>query len=387
MYSERLLSPHPYRTAENISQQPLLDVIDKLDIPARLALAENTGPAAAREALQAAVDETSIAVNRSLWYPISSRTKPDYVPDFSGSVPFESMAEAQVTNCYGYTMVLSECFERVGIPHYIGTASQHVFALVPVIHDDDKPSFYFADALTPEFNHDIQLDLSGGPIEETDQLIGQYGRAAFMLHADRFARQFMSGDFLQVAAKNDWLINGGGSETIQRINDMRDDRWASKLHQVTKLIMSVYPVETGRQMLAYYHQLLAETAADSPSLTQTLQNMHGLHPIIDVRNPHPDIAMLVDRFAKRQDFASAEMTIDGYLASFAVSQDPRVDSLRGDLLRKLARHTPAHLQPNYFLQAVEAYDAAARKSRYPENFAAKAQKATKLLGSLGIAEA
>lgn len=53
----------------------------------------------------------------------------DFAPTSNSSQPLraEIIAETEVANCFGHTIVASECLDRLGIEHFISYANQHTF--------------------------------------------------------------------------------------------------------------------------------------------------------------------------------------------------------------------------------------------------------------------
>ena len=54
-------------------------------------------------------------------------TTGDLTPEFNA----DSLAEREAANCFGYTIVASECLDKIGVEHLVAYANQHAFVLIP----------------------------------------------------------------------------------------------------------------------------------------------------------------------------------------------------------------------------------------------------------------
>lgn len=66
---------------------------------------------------------------------------------FSQPLRAEIIAETKVANCFGHTIVASECLERLGIEHFISYANQHTFV---TLFDRQSDRSFMIDVKTRE---------------------------------------------------------------------------------------------------------------------------------------------------------------------------------------------------------------------------------------------
>lgn len=113
----------------------------------------------------------------------------------------ESLAESEEANCYGYTVVLSECLEKAKIEHFVGFVNGHSFVL---LHDEQNKAYKMIDALTRKYSGDITTALRGPDI--VDQLCGGSRHANVELHTDEMLRQRgLSAKKLELSEINRWI--------------------------------------------------------------------------------------------------------------------------------------------------------------------------------------
>jgi hypothetical protein len=73
----------------------------------------------------------------------------DFAPTSNSSQPLraEIIAKTEVANCFGHTIVTSECLERLGIEHFISYANQHTFI---TLFDRQSDRSFMIDVKTEE---------------------------------------------------------------------------------------------------------------------------------------------------------------------------------------------------------------------------------------------
>lgn len=81
-------------------------------------------------------------------------TTGDLTPEFNA----DSLAEREAANCFGYTIVASECLDKVGVKHLIAYANQHAFVIIP---DRKSDRLFMLDTPTKELCCEITNAIGG----------------------------------------------------------------------------------------------------------------------------------------------------------------------------------------------------------------------------------
>ena len=78
----------------------------------------------------------------------------------------DNIAKYEVANCYGHTIVASECLEKLGIEHFISYANQHTFI---TLFDRSSDRSFIIDVLTKELRCEMTMAVglaSSHPLNE-----------------------------------------------------------------------------------------------------------------------------------------------------------------------------------------------------------------------------
>jgi hypothetical protein len=363
MYSETLVTPHVEKLKPNEAQVSLFEAINLAQIKTDLEHIDLTNPEALTEARVVAADRIAREVNRALWFPVknpSQRTN-DFVKYQISEPPTpDSIRDKQVTDCYGYTLILSELLEYSGIPHRIGYAANHAFTLVEG-HDDSHPALWYVDALFPQLNQNIlhNTTIPANAKESISSQIAQYGRAGYKLYAKPFINN-AGYSFEQFVTDHGWpLIRKGDYQKLLR--DNRDDSFFESFYD-QHLILSIFDYEDGRKALeseAYYNHAIAH--GDFEAAFEYLLAIGDKIPEIDVRSDkHTSITKLVTYYAKQQDQEKTLRAIAEYFSAFDVSNHPSIAILKGDHLRRVGKIGG---NPEYVLAALKLYEQVYKRHR------------------------
>lgn len=196
----------------------------------------------------------------------------DFAPTghFSQPLRAEIIAETEVANCFGHTIVASECLERLGIEHFISYANQHTFI---TLFDRQSDRSFMIDVKTRE----LCCEMTGAVGRENplDQLWrGQLRAENSLFTDDLLLRQLPPSvnreDFLAV---REWL----------RFPDThlehRDSRRGSILQMFT------LPSIPGRLLLLdEYNARIDQLQGKYEAAANTLVDLPGLYLDVDPRN-------------------------------------------------------------------------------------------------------
>ena len=189
---------------------------------------------------------------------------------FSQPLQAEIIAETKVANCFGHTIVASECLERLGIEHFISYANQHTFI---TLFDRQSDRSFMIDVKTRE----LCCEMTGAVGRENplDQLWrGQLRAENSLFTDDLLLRQLPPSvnreDFLAV---REWL----------RFPDThlehRDSRRGSILQMFT------LPSIPGRLLLLdEYNARIDQLHGKYEAAANTLVDLPGLYLDVDPRN-------------------------------------------------------------------------------------------------------
>ena len=334
MYSESILTPHEYKLAPTETTVPLYDAAELERLRIGLDSIRTLPQEVYEEAKIEVASSIASQVNRSLWFPVTNAERDDFVDHhLPFPLPLETIAEKQITNCFGYTLVTSECLEKVGIEHWIGFANGHSFLLLP-----SKDNIYYLDALSPLFNQQLGGALERGNTESIESQLASHQRAAVILDSQKFAMN-VELEVDSAARKYPWLIvdkaRAGGQLTSAN-RQIQSQKYGSQY----KLIMSVFEQERGRDALEKYVALQCSlNTGDVQRSCMILRSLDGNFPELDARQSHEEIKSLATRLCATDPNAALKLVNEYFKNNFTLTQDSRIPEVKGDIMRKIARIT------------------------------------------------
>lgn len=227
-------------------------------------------------------------VRQELTFRSSSATTPYLTP--------EAIAETKTANCYGHTIVASECLEGVGIEHMISYANQHAFI---TLFDRESRNAFMIDVAVKDFYIDIS-DVIGGE-DPLDQI--QEGKL-------RAENTFYSLEFLKkLGAKHSMIEEVREREWLSFVHPDKKSDWNDESR--LKLQLLSYPSIPGREMLTrYYNGLLATSKGDYMTAYDDLQDLQGVYPDIDERNRFKQIHGTVQGLMAAKQYEEAQEIAD-----------------------------------------------------------------------------
>lgn len=361
MYAELLKTPHPEKGCD---QQPLLEAVDPEFIRTKLGQIAVSQPEMIGTANVYAADMISREVSRALWFPMCEEIPPrdDFVKyGIVDPVDTSELYGNQLANCFGYTIVLSECLERAGIHHYVGYGANHAFTILPV-GNAEAPEYWYIDALWPELNQDMTPAIVlPRPNFDAATDISKYGRTSFKVDVSQFAAN-VGRDYLQLLIEKRWpVVRSSDIERLKR--DTKDDNFYERIYS-EYMIVSAFPSDQGRKMLDNYSSFRKLcTLGQYDSAFVHLQSIGSNIPEIDVRSgQHAMLRDLALALALGNNIELAIEAVETYFSGFGMSDHPNVDVLHGDIFRKIAEYTA---MPDFAIKAHKKYVSAASKRVKP----------------------
>jgi hypothetical protein len=182
----------------------------------------------------------------------------------------EALARTERADCYGQTIVFSECLDQAQIEHFICFANGHAF---PLIGERGKQRFTMIDHMAHKFNGDVTSAISG-----TD-VYGQLssGKKSALVRFDTAKMLQLRGltaGIGKVAVSNDWLNHDASSVSL--VTSRSTDRQL--------LYMQVMPPALGRQTLLHYANAITHiNGGNSAAAVDEIQAL-PLYPDVDPRN-------------------------------------------------------------------------------------------------------
>lgn len=363
MYSETLITPHPNRQAEN--QQYLCEELQLEEISAYLAALKEGDREAYNHETAKAADAISKGVHRALWFKESTQGDPSLLTP-------ESLSEEQTSNCYGYTIVLSECLEKAGIRHWVSFVNGHALTVVQPSKEADA---WIIDALSPQLNAALGDSVSKDSIDGLDTQMAKYDRGAVKFSSGKFVSNLREhGSFQEIVIKHPWLSFEHTYESARRASDID---YAEHLHKQRTLVMSLFEPEQGRRMLVAHNKLTLALANNKRAQAyRSFKELKQLYPDVDIRNEPKDISLLVRELGSVGCIGMAARIVDETREGLSISQDPRHDVWQADMYRWLgnkARDT------RLLQQSIAIYSQALTRAKHPETIVSKRSKAERLL--------
>lgn len=357
MYTEKLVTPHPATASEQRQQQTLAQSIETI-------------PHLSNEAAQAEIVECAEQVAQTVSETLAYQS----FADKSRTLSPEQLATDQISNCYGFTVVASECLESVGVPHWIGYVNDHACCIVT----DEKRSFaWFMSAVSPRMNTMLDATIYTEELQTADQSIEQYGRAVIKFKSHEFIDSIDTISNASLLSKNEWLTTQSRTTahyaTTDEMAHLRQMR-SMNLH------MSLFSPQAGREMLEHYASMIDCVRHNQfAKAYKHIAALRGSYPEIDVRVQKADIEAAIQRYGSLGLVTLAEKSIESLRESVQISKDPRHDIWTGDKFRKIARHTGSIVCAQ---QAVAAYSQALKTTKYPKVVEQKLSKSQALLDQL-----
>lgn len=329
MYSESLMTPHPRKSTEAL-QQPLEEALQLDQVREGLEALSRIDIERYEIAKQEVVDVIATQVNKALWFPMYS--DPKYPEDalLPNPLPLDSITSIQTTDCFGYTLVASECLEKASVDHWVAYANGHAFLLVPF----SGGKTYFMDALSPGLNGFVENALERGDQEAITRQIAESKRAVVMLNTQTMGSLIgKSAD--TIAEKHPWFTKKefSGSRGVSE-KDPSHSRYQSKY----KLIMTAFDPKDGRNSIRDYVSYdIAMSANDIGTARDAMLSMSGVFLNADARQDHTEVRSLVRKLCVTDPESAAKVAETYFDSNFKNLHDSRIHEAKGDVFRVIAR--------------------------------------------------
>lgn len=261
----------------------------------------------------------------------------------------ELIAQREKANCYGYTIVASECLDQIGVEHYVGYVNQHAVVMLFDRTSGSKRSFLL-DVATKEFYQETTKAVGGE--DPLDQLWRGELRAINTLQTSELLRKVDIDD----PGKRQKFIRDRFWLSFDKDSRHRDDdEYEYLLHSQLQLI--TMPSVPGREMLRLYHNVIINTLGNNPdpvaASEDIIDQFAGIYPDIDPRNKLEHAKALRTKLIDRHMGDSALALADVIKASLLPDDTSESRFFKGETLRKIAK---VEGDPKKAAEAIEEYN-------------------------------
>lgn len=253
----------------------------------------------------------------------------EFAPTTDGTplLTAESIAERETANCYGYTIVASECLDQIkGLEHYIGYVNQHA---VIMLFDRPSQRSFLLDVPTNELCKETTEAISGK--NPQDQLMSGELRAVNWLQTSELVKNLPpSINRDAFVSSRPWL--NFADVTSQQYRD--GDRRNSLLQLIT------LPSIPGRELLRVHYDAIIHNRHDEfGAAYESLSQLPGIYPDVDRRNDLKEANQLCKKLIARGMGEQAIELAQTVHASLSPGDTTVNRFFLGDILRKVATAT------------------------------------------------
>ena len=211
----------------------------------------------------------------------------DFAPTSNSSQPLraEIIAETEVANCFGHTIVTSECLERLGIEHFISYANQHTFI---TLFDRQSDRSFMIDVKT----RDLCCEMTGAVGRENP--LDQLWRGQLRAENSLFTDELLMRQLPQSINRENFLAVRGWLRFPDPQLEHRDSRRGSILQMFT------LPSIPGRLLLLdEYNARINQLHGKYETAASALVDLPGLYLDVDPRNNLEEVGKLCKRLIAR----------------------------------------------------------------------------------------
>ena len=267
----------------------------------------------------------------------------EFAPTTDGTplLTAESIAERETANCYGYTIVASECLDQIkGLEHYIGYVNQHA---VIMLFDRPSQRSFLLDVPTNELCKETTEAISGK--DPQDQLMSGELRAVNWLQTSELVKNLPpSINRDAFVSSRPWLNFADVTSQQYRDGDTRN----SLLQLIT------LPSIPGRELLRVHYDAIIHNRHDEfGAAYESLSQLPGIYPDVDRRNDLKEANQLCKKLITQGMGQQAIELAQTVHASLSPGDTTVNRFFLGDILRKVATATGS---VELVEQAIQTYE-------------------------------
>lgn len=292
--------------------------------------------------------------------------------NFSSPLEAVNIAKDEAANCYGHTIVASECLEKLGIEHFISYANQHTFI---TLFDCSSNRSFIIDVLTEELRCEMTDAIGFDGIDPVEQLYYGELRANSTLYTDLLLQKLPSSvnrsDFV---ARREWLMFSDGM------------KYRDGYGRNARLQMLTLPSIPGRLLLLdEYKARIDQLNGRYKEAADKIVDLSGIYLDVDSRNDLKEADKLCRELIK-QGSGDLAIQVASVVNDSLLSGDSSKNRLfLPDVMRKVAKHDR---DINLLNEAIRLYkEIINSKPKYDSLAVGKLRAAEKLLRSMKAAGA
>ena len=237
----------------------------------------------------------------------------------------DNIAKYEVANCYGHTIVASECLEELNIEHFISYANQHSFI---TLFDRESDRSFMIDVLTKELCCEMTTAVGFTSSHPLDKFSCGESKSQDILKTDELLKQLPATvNWAEFIDKRPWLM----------FPDRRDYR--DGYGKFARLQMLTFLSIPGRLLLLDdYSARINLLNGQYEVAAGKIEDLSGIYLDIDPRNKLEEVDKLCRELIK-QDSGDLAIQVASVVNDSLLSGDSSKNRLfLPDVMRKVAKH-------------------------------------------------
>lgn len=237
----------------------------------------------------------------------------------------DNIAKYEVANCYGHTIVASECLEELNIEHFISYANQHTFI---TLFDRESDRSFMIDVLTKELCCEMTTAVGFTSSHPLDKFSCGELKSQDILKTDELLKQLPATvNWAEFIDKRPWLM----------FPDRRDYR--DGYGKFARLQMLTFPSIPGRLLLLDdYSARINLLNGQYEVAAGKIEDLSGIYLDTDPRNNLEEAGKLCRELIK-QDSGDLAIQVASAVNDSLLSGDSSKNRLfLPDVMRKVAKH-------------------------------------------------
>ncbi len=279
----------------------------------------------------------------------------------------ENIAKNEATNCYGHTIVASECLEELNIEHFISYANQHTFI---TLFDRSSNRSFMIDVLTKELCCEMTTAVGFTSSHPLDKFSCGELKSQDSLKTDELLKQLPATvNWAEFIDKRPWFM----------FPDRRDYR--DGYGKFARLQMLTFPSIPGRLLLLDdYSARINQLNGRYEAAAEKIEDLSGIYLDTDPRNNLEEAGKLCRELIK-QGSGDLAIQVASVVNDSLLSGDSSKNRLfLPDVMRKVAKY---NRDINLLNKAIRLYEEIINsKPKYDSLAVGKLNAAEELLRSM-----
>ena len=284
----------------------------------------------------------------------------------------DNIAKYEVANCYGHTIVASECLEELNIEHFISYANQHTFI---TLFDRKSDRSFMIDVLTKELRCEMTMAVglaSSHPLNEFS--CGEL-KSQNILKADELLKQLPATvNRAKFIDKRPWFMFPDGKD------------YSDGYGKCALLQMLTFPSIPGRLLLLDdYSARINQLNGRYEAAAEKIEDLSGIYLDIDPRNKLEEVDKLCRELINRGGWEQAVRVASAVNDSLPSSDNSKNRLFLPDVMRKVAKKNK---DPDILNEAIKLYEEIIKSKPYKRDRLAegKLDAAENLLRELKVSK-